>query len=183
ALPARSFPLCSVWSLPEDGAATAVTEYPEKWGASLFFRRYLQMGYVPISPGIERGAENALRQVDDEEHEQQPVDREVERRELLEMLAEREAQPFGEEQRERCADRWPEHHVHAARDHAEHHLQRDADPGNGFGVDVELVLRVEHPADRGHHGGNDRDEELRLGDVDPDRGRGVFFLADRLERE
>ena len=42
---------------------------------------------------LERGAEDALRHVDDEEHQHQPVDGEVERRELLEGVAERKAQP------------------------------------------------------------------------------------------
>ena len=57
-----------------------------------------------------------------------------------------------------------------------------ADAGDGLGVDVELVLGVQHAADAGHAGGNQRDAELRARDVDADGGGGVFLLADGFER-
>src|SRR5207302_441958 len=83
----------------------------------------------------------ALGHVDDEQHQHRAVERAVERRI---PVAESEAQPFGEQQRERRSDRRPEHHEHAAGDRPEHHLQADADAGHRVGVDVELVLGVEH---------------------------------------
>src|SRR6267143_132361 len=67
----------------------------------------------PRAQGVERGAEDALRHVHDEQHQHRAVERAVERRVLV---AEGEAQPFGQQQRERRADRGPEHHEHPAGD-------------------------------------------------------------------
>src|SRR6185503_18760497 len=129
---------------------------------------------------VERGAEDPLRHVDDEEHQHHAVDGGVERRITV---AEGEPQAFGEKQREGGADRRAEHDEHPPGDDAEHHLQADRDAGDRIGVYVELVLRVEDAAGAGHQRRDHGNAQLRARDVDADGGSGFLLLADRLQRE
>src|SRR5688572_26492104 len=73
------FPALVVLAIANERCSKPGERVPENPGTTLLSGGYRNPGYVPVPPGIERCAQDALGQVDDEKHKQQPVDCEVER--------------------------------------------------------------------------------------------------------
>ena len=93
-----------------------------------------------------------------------------------------DAQRLGQHLREDGADGRSEQHPDAAGDGGEHHVERQAEPGDRVGTDVHLVLSEDRAAQRAHGRRQRRDLEPLPGDVDANGGRGVLVLAGGVER-
>src|SRR5882724_4798968 len=128
----------------------------------------------PFRPGAAGAAPDALGQVPDDQHHEEPVEDQVADEEAL-------AEHLADGREEHGTDHRADHGGEAADHRDEHHLHRERNGEDGVRVHVAEVQTVEAATQPGEEGGEREGEDLGTHGVDAHRLRRVLVLADGEE--
>ena len=119
---------------------------------------------------------DAARQQEDDHDEQQAEQDRV-------VVGEVRRQPFEQQEKRDCAERWPPEPGRAAEQRHDQRQERHGRIEDDRRLDVGPARRLDRPHQRDDDGADDEEREFGAGDVDADMRGDDFVVGDDLERE